>query len=70
MKELTSAANRILMHEYTGSERRVIPITGGKFYGRIEGEVLNLGFDALVMQSDMTAKYAQRHIYQHQEHRL
>lgn len=44
----------------TGSERRVIPITGGKFYGQISGEIMNLGFDALVMQSDMTAKYAQQ----------
>lgn len=37
----------------------MIPITGGRFYGEISGECLNLGFDALVMQSDMTAKYVE-----------
>lgn len=41
---------------HTGSERRVIPITGGRFHGEISGQVLDLGFDALSFQSDQTAK--------------
>lgn len=39
-----------------GSERRVIPITGGRFNGQINGECMNLGFDALLMQDNMTAR--------------
>ena len=42
--------------DLAGSSRRVIPITGGTFKGKISGEVLNLGFDALLLSADMTAR--------------
>jgi len=39
-----------------GSERRIIPLKGGTFSGLINGKVLPLGFDALLMQTDLTAR--------------